>query len=297
MRPVRGGDHVAVLEGAADADGTGFLADRDVEEPWQLARAEALLDLLLETSDQEHLPEHIRQIALRERRLGFDLCHRAQFMVQVMTLVDQWNIIERGLDPRWSDAQVMLSVENSAHTARAATLLAPAGPVKTGAALRFYVSHSGAGVGPEAVRRMLGRIAAEGISGALELVGSSESSPAPAAVEPTSLAAGWDAAVAVLPADWSDLLCELSLTSSDYLDVTALHIGPLNPLRGPAGMTFRFRVAQTFGYGASPGMVRRCLQRVDAAGIPGSVRVLRLMSDSHPVGIQGPVWYVGGKAV
>jgi hypothetical protein len=27
------------------------------------------------------------------------------------------------------------------------------------------------------------------------------------------------------------------------------------------------------------------------------VRVLRLMSDTHPVGTQGPVWYVGGKAV
>jgi len=27
------------------------------------------------------------------------------------------------------------------------------------------------------------------------------------------------------------------------------------------------------------------------------VRVLRALSDSHPVATQGPVWYIGGRAV
>ena len=44
-------------------------------------------------------------------------------------------------------------------------------------------------------------------------------------------------------------------------------------------------------------MVRRCLERLDDAGIPGEVHVVEAMSDSHPVGTQGPVWYVAGKAV
>ena len=44
-------------------------------------------------------------------------------------------------------------------------------------------------------------------------------------------------------------------------------------------------------------MARRCMERLDHAGIPGEVRVLRALSDTHPVGTQGPVWYVGGKAV
>ena len=79
--------------------------------------------------------------------------------------------------------------------------------------------------------------------------------------------------------------------------MTALLLCPLNPLRQLEKLTFQFRVAQSFGYGASAGMVRRCLERVDASGISGTVRVLRLMSDTHPVGTQGPVWYVGGKAV
>jgi hypothetical protein len=44
-------------------------------------------------------------------------------------------------------------------------------------------------------------------------------------------------------------------------------------------------------------MVRRCLTRLDAEPIPGEVRIIRALSDSRPVGTQGPVWYVGGKAV
>ena len=56
VRAVRRRDHVAVLERAADADGARFLADRHVEEAGQLAGAEALLDLLFEAADEEHLP-------------------------------------------------------------------------------------------------------------------------------------------------------------------------------------------------------------------------------------------------
>jgi hypothetical protein len=213
-----------------------------------------------------------------------------------MPLGDQWNTVQNGLDPRWSDAQVVLTVDDPARAERASALLAPAGPGRTGATIRFRVASDGSGVGPEAVRRMLRRIDAEGIEGSLELVAASETAPIPE-VPKTTLAESWDAALADLPADWSDLLCELAVTSSDHIDLTALLMGPANPLRQIENLTFQFRVAQTFGYGASAGMTRRCLERVDEAGIPGTVRVLRLMSDTHPVGTQGPVWYVGGKAV
>ena len=59
----------------------------------------------------------------------------------------------------------------------------------------------------------------------------------------------------------------------------------------------RFRCARAFGYGASPGMVRRSLERVDDERLPGTFRLLRALSDTKPVYTQGPVWYVGGKAV
>jgi len=213
-----------------------------------------------------------------------------------MSLVDQWNGVEKALDPRWEHAVLSLSVADESRRSRAAALLAPAGPGRHGAALRFNAERAGGGVGPEAIRRMLKRLDDEGIDGALELVSSTES-PAPAEAERSSLADAWDAALAALPADWSDLLCEIELTSSDHLDPVALRLAPINPLRRPGRPGYRFRAARAAGYGASTGMVRRCLERLDQDGVPGEVRVIEAMSDSHHVGTQGPVWYVAGKAV
>jgi hypothetical protein len=214
-----------------------------------------------------------------------------------MQLVGQWNAVEQGLDPRWSDARLELAIEDETQRTRALALLAPAGPGSIGKTIRFYVARTGSGVGPEAVRRMLRRLDEESIRGALELVSSDEAAPAPVLAR-ASLAAEWEAATAVLPADWSDLLCELELTSSDHIERAALLIAPINPVQAGTGRPgFRFRAAHTFGYGASSGMVRRCLARLDEDGIPGEVRIVRALSDTHPVATQGPVWYVGGKAV
>ncbi|MDX6486729.1 MAG: hypothetical protein QOF43_1882 [Gaiellaceae bacterium] len=213
-----------------------------------------------------------------------------------MTLAEQWNAIERGLDPRWSDARLELKIDDADQRNRAAALLAPAQPGRTGSLLRFHAARGGTGVGPEAVRRMLRRLDGGGIHGTLRLVSSGDA-PAVAATARASLAADWDAAVQALPADWSDLLCELELTSSDHIERAALLAAPLNPIQAAGAPGFRFRCAHTFGYGASPGMTRRCLARLDEANIPGHVRVLRALSDTQPVATQGPVWYVGGKAV
>ena len=214
-----------------------------------------------------------------------------------MRLAEQWNAIEQGLDPRWRDARLELAIEDETQRSRALALLAPAGPGHFGNRIRFEATRSGAGVGPEAVRRMTRRLDEEGIGGALALV-SSAAPPPELAPARASLAADWDTAVATLPADWSDLLCELELTSSDHIERAALLVAPINPVQGDTGgLSFRFRAAHTFGYGAASGMVRRCLARLDEEGIPGEVRVVLALSDTHPVGTQGPVWYVGGKAV
>jgi hypothetical protein len=212
-------------------------------------------------------------------------------------LVDQWTAVETGLDPRWHDARLDVVIADEAQRQRALALLGPASPGRVGTTIRFTATRSGIGVGPEAARRLLRRLDEEGISGALTLVASDEAPAAPA-VAPASLAEEWDAALALLPSDWSDLLCELGLTSTEHIEKGALLLAPLNPVQaGPGGPGFRFRCAQSFGYGASPGMVHRCLARLDEAGIPGEVRILRALSDAHPVGTQGVVWYVGGKAV
>ena len=213
-----------------------------------------------------------------------------------MGLVDQWNSVENALDPKWRDARLELSVDDGARIGRAAALLGPASPGRMGTVVRFTVGRGGAFVGPEAARRMLKRIDDEGIAGTLTLVSSDAAAPEPA-ISRASLSAEWDAAIEVLPTDWSDLLCELELTSSDHIEKGALLLSPLNPIQGTGRPGFRFRCAHTFGYGASPEMVRRCLSRLDEERIPGEVRVLRAMSDTHPVATQGPVWRIGERAV
>jgi hypothetical protein len=214
-----------------------------------------------------------------------------------MGVVDQWNGIEQGLDPKWHDARLDFVATDEQQLRRAAALLAPASPGRMGNAIRFTTARrSGALVGPEAVRRMLKRIDDEGIDATLTLVSSDEAPPEPV-ISRASLAAGWDAATSVLPGDWSDLLCELELTSSDHIERAALLLSPLNPIQGTGRPGFRFRCARTFGYGASDGMVRRCLSRLDEERIPGEVRVVRAQSDTHPVGTQGPVWRIGERAV
>ena len=94
-------------------------------------------------------------------------------------------------------------------------------------------------------------------------------------------------------------LGEIELTSSDYLDRGGA------PARAdqPAAACRRLRAplplrARRFGYGASPEMVRRCLERCDDDGHPRQrCAILRALSTRSPVGTQGPVWYIGGRTV
>jgi len=214
-----------------------------------------------------------------------------------MALVEQWRRIERELPTDWADARLSLAIEGRERLDRAAALLGPANPGRGPGEIHFSARReAGAGVGPEAVRRLLERIDAERLGGTLGLREAVEATKPPAEARVT-LAAAWDGAVATLPPDWSDLLCEVELTSSDYLDRAALLLAPINPYRVTDRSGFTFRVAHRFGYGASAPMTRRCLARADEDGITGGVSILRVLSDTHNVDTQGPVWYVGGKAL
>ena len=213
-----------------------------------------------------------------------------------MRLVEQWRRIERDLPETWSEAQLTLSVPSEADRRRALALLGPANPGRFRNEIRFRSARRGDGPAPDHIRRLLGKIDAERIGGELELA-SHEEAPGARSSAPASLASAWDALLATLPPDWSDVYAEVALTSSDYLERGALLLSPVNPARYGGRATFRFRSARRFGYGASPEMVRRCLERLDENGITGEVRILRALSDTRPVATQGPVWYVGGKAV
>jgi hypothetical protein len=223
-----------------------------------------------------------------------------------VALADRSTEILAGLPRGWRTARIDVTIEDPDEADRAAELLAPATPGRRGARFRLYVRGSGDGVGtsPELVRRVLGRLDEAGIRGRLVLVEHEPAAPEVPAETladgrgPVLLAEAWDALVAGLPEDWSDLYVELEFDSSDFNDRGALLLAPCNPARSGGGdRTFRFRVARRFGYGASPGMARRCLERCDNEGITGDLRLVEVLSDTHPASTQGPVFRIGGRLV
>jgi hypothetical protein len=215
-------------------------------------------------------------------------------------VVEQFRELESRLPADWADARFVLTVEDTGQAERAASLLSPFAPGRVGGQVRFSVARGGGRL--DQARRLLERIDRERIRGALELVTASQAGPAAAATaEPRAAwraaAEAWDVAVAALPEDWSDVYAQVELASSDFLERGALLLGPLNPARYSGAIGFRFRVARNQGYGASPEMTRRCLERLDEEAIAARVEILRALSDTKPVVTQGPVWYVEGKAV
>jgi len=213
-----------------------------------------------------------------------------------VSFVAQWNEIERGLPDGWGDARLVLTLPDAGNCERAAALLGPANPGRSGKSIRFFAARGGAGVSPDLVRRLLRRLDEERITGTLDLAGSDAAQAAPE-IARRSVAGEWDAATAAFPEDWSDVYAELELRSPRDLERAALALSPLNPSTYGGRPGFRFRIARVFGYGASAEVARRCFERLDEQGIGGELHVLRVLSDTDPVATQGPVWRVGGKAV
>jgi hypothetical protein len=214
-----------------------------------------------------------------------------------MRAADQWAQIEETLDADWAEARLSFAPEGS--PSEAAAVLGPMQPVRVGDELRFHVTRSDGGA--ERARNTLGRLDRNRIWGTLALIDvaadtSSSTMPAvPAAVLP--LVDAWDDAISSLPPDWSDLLCELDLDSSDHVPRAALLGAPLNPTRVPDATALRFRVSGKRGYGVSPQMARRCFERMDAEGITGRIAVLHGLSDTENADTQGPVWRLAGRSV
>jgi hypothetical protein len=213
--------------------------------------------------------------------------------------LDQWKQLQAQLDTDWDAVHLSFVPED---VSRAAAVLAPLGPGRYGRELRFQVSRHGAG--PDQLENLLKRLDRKRVWGELTLVDAhvAPREEAPAPTEPTrrrKLAEQWDVEVATLPPGWRDLHVELQLDSTDFLAQAALAGAPLNPSRTPGQIALRFRVTEhgLGGYGAPPGMVRRCLERMDAAGITGALKVLDALSDVGYAYTQGTVWRVAGRSV
>ena len=212
-----------------------------------------------------------------------------------MRAVDQWAAIEEGLPGDWSEARLAFAPEGT--VPEAAAILAPLGPGRVGDELLLHVSRSGSG--SERVRNVLGCLDERRTWGTLRLVDATTSASASGGAQAAarSLAAEWDALIATLPPDWSDLLCELTLDSSDHVPRAALLGAPLNPTRNHDAIALRFRASGKQGYGVSPCMARRCFERMDAERITGGLTVVSTLSDARNAVTQGPVWRVAGRSV
>jgi hypothetical protein len=217
-------------------------------------------------------------------------------MLRLLRLVEQFNELEQDLVDEWAELRFQLEVEDESRAERAAALLAPANPGRHGKVVRFAVDRRGPGIAPEALRRLLKRVDADGIAGTLNLQGVQKAPPEELRKQ-EPLRAQWEQRLTEVPLDWSDIYAQVRLDSTDYLERGALLLAPMNPGRhgGPAAL--RFRSAHHFGYGVSPGMAARCFERCDEEGITGEVEILYVLSDTHPVATQGPVWLLGGRTV
>jgi hypothetical protein len=210
-----------------------------------------------------------------------------------VALVDRFRGIERELPDDWETAHLILVLQDDKDAARAAALLSPLQPGRRGTVINFTATQRGGGFGADRVASLLRRIDRERIAGQLALGGATAMTET-TSVATQSLAAAWDEAVAGLPPDWSDAFVEASLSSTDYIEPGALRLSPLNPRRSGPTPVFRFRVARRFGYGGSPEMARRCFERLDEAGITGTLRIVNALSDTKPARTQGPVLYTAG---
>ena len=216
-----------------------------------------------------------------------------------MQAAGQWKLIERDLGADWDEAHLMFSVEDPGAIGDAAAVLAPLGPGRARGELRFQIRREGGG--PDKVRNLVGRLDRKRIWGTLTLVESRAeartTAPADEPREALGIVESWDAALADLPPGWRDLLCELELDSTDYLPRAALLGAPLNPTRNPEKLELQFRVSSGAGYGTSPGMARRCLERIEGDGITGRTKVLNALCDTGNEATLGPVWRIAGRSV
>ncbi len=217
-----------------------------------------------------------------------------------MALVDDWQDLEAALPEGWVEARIRLTLEHPGDTDRALVLLAPLQPLRPGPdTLSLRIVRGGTGRGPGSAGRALSRLDAERLHGTIELgLGRGEGVPWRGRPPSRRLPDSWDAALATLPADWSDLLGEVELDSSDYLEPGALHMAPINPAPGRRARSACSSAARAGSATAPrPGWSAAASSAATATGCAGRSRSCALLSDTRPVGTQGPVWQLDGRMV
>ncbi len=221
-----------------------------------------------------------------------------------MKLVDQYRALESELPRGWESVRLVVTAEQPSDLPRVAQVLGAINGGRVGSTVVLDVTRSAGPHGAQRAQRLFQRLDDERTWGSVAVEDVTVLEAPAAAVTAASsaehvgsVAGSWDTALAELPPDWSDLLCEVEIESSALLDRTALLCAPVNPARDGTRLAFTFRASSRSGYGVSPSMARRCFERLDEEGIAGHARALRVLSDTDKVSTQGPVWLVGGKTL
>ena len=234
-------------------------------------------------------------------RLSSDPDHGV-IMLTAVKLVDQWAALERRLPIDWETIGLRLSTEQPDEVGEAARVLGPMNVGRVGDQLAVTVRRAGGASGPEAARRLFGRLDQARIWCLLEQdeIGVREPDVATSAAATAGGAGrrgvGRGSRRAPLGLERPALQPRARIQRPAAARRAALRSRQPDARRA---MPWRSRSAAraATGYGVSPVMARRCFERLDAEGIEGEVSVLRVVSDTDNVATQGPVWYVGGKVL
>ena len=181
-------------------------------KPGQLAGAETLLDLLLEPADEEHLAVQAAELLLRQAAalLRFDLRHEGQSMLRLWV----WRSSGTASCGRFPRAGTRPRCASSCPRRGSAIVQRRCSgrsrPAASRDHVRFVVSRD-SGVGPDAARRLLANLDEEGIRGTLDPRRQRRPRGRARSRRTAPSELQWDALVAELPEDWSDLLCRVDV--------------------------------------------------------------------------------------
>lgn len=91
-----------------------------------------------------------------------------------------------------------------------------------------------------------------------------------------SLAADFQQILETLPPDWTDLEVDVRIADASHYVDTAVALSQVNAQvyqHPDEGRQWRLLVAQSFGHAAAPESVKGVLEKLDAEGVAGELRV------------------------
>ena len=253
---------------------------------------------------EQHLAQEVAQRLLAERALLLDLGHAAAvYVLRREPRRRMARCCRVGLPDGWRHALRLELRRSTKPHARAAALLGPLGRTARPATVLRFASRARDGSaqsGPMRSRVCCARLDdARHRRHAARRLGIRRARGARPERPRTTLAASWDALLATLPAGLERPLRRgRARPPATTSSARAAAAAPLNPRRDGDRAALRFRC----------GAARRLRRRAgDGAPLPRALRrrgdprrgrgCCASLSDTRPVGTQGPVWHVDGQTV